>query len=151
MSTFFKIVKLSGQDVRLRCVTFTAWKVSKYRVFSVPCFPIFGLNMDIYFVNIRIQSEYSKTGTRKNSVFGHFSRSDWYLVLFKTSWRGIVMKPKILIALCNIFNENKSLKFPIKTLWVKSSGNAINKKFWKVFKCNLILMVDWGWSAVCFI
>ena len=27
--------------------------------------------MEIYFLNIRIQSEYRKTGTRKNSVFGH--------------------------------------------------------------------------------
>ena len=28
-----------------------------------------------YFVNLRIQSEYGKIRTRKNSVFGHFSRS----------------------------------------------------------------------------
>ena len=39
----------------------TAWKVSKYGVFSVPYFPVFGLNMEIYGV--------------KNSVFGHFSHS----------------------------------------------------------------------------
>ena len=32
--------------------------------------------MYIYFVNLRIQSEYRKIRTRKNSVFGHFSRSD---------------------------------------------------------------------------
>ena len=28
---------------------FTAWKVSKYRVFSGPYFPTFGLNMERYF------------------------------------------------------------------------------------------------------
>ena len=53
----------------------TAWKVSKYGVISGPYFPIFGLNTAIYFVNLRIQSEYRKMWTRNNSVFGHFSRS----------------------------------------------------------------------------
>ena len=48
--------------------------MSKYGVFSGPQFPVFGLNTDIYFVNIRIQSEFGKIRTRENSVFGHFSR-----------------------------------------------------------------------------
>ena len=52
----------------------TAWKVSKYRVFSGPYFPVFGLNTEIY-SNLRIQSEYRKIRIRKNSVFGRFSRS----------------------------------------------------------------------------
>ena len=30
----------------------------------------------IYGVNFRVQSKYGKIRTRKNSVFGHFSRSD---------------------------------------------------------------------------
>ena len=34
--------------------TNTAWKVSKYGVFSGPYFPVFGLNTEIYFVNLRI-------------------------------------------------------------------------------------------------
>ena len=29
-------------------------------------------------VNLRIQSENRKIQTRKNSVFGHFSRSEWF-------------------------------------------------------------------------
>ena len=53
----------------------TAWKVSKYGVISGPYFPVVGLNMEIYFVNLRIQSEYRKIRTRNNSVFEHFSRS----------------------------------------------------------------------------
>ena len=53
----------------------TAWKVSKYAVFSGPYFPLPGLNTKIYEVNLRIQSEYRKIRTRNNSVFGHFSRS----------------------------------------------------------------------------
>ena len=31
--------------------------------------------MQRYFVSLRIQSEYRKTRTRNNSLFGHFSRS----------------------------------------------------------------------------
>ena len=53
----------------------TAWKVSKYGVFSDPYFPVFGLNTEIYSVNLRIRSEYMKIRTRKNSVFGYFSGS----------------------------------------------------------------------------
>ena len=55
-------------------MNYTAWRVSKYGVFSGPHFPVFGLNTEIYFVNIRIQSEFGKIRTRDNSVFGHFSR-----------------------------------------------------------------------------
>ena len=54
----------------------TAWKVFKYGVFPGPYFPVLGLNTEIYSVNLGIQSEYRKIGTRKNSVFGHFSRSE---------------------------------------------------------------------------
>ena len=56
----------------------TAWKVSKYRVFSGTYFPAFGLNTErygVYSVSLRIQSECGKIRSRKNSVFGHFWRS----------------------------------------------------------------------------
>ena len=45
------------------------------RSFSGPYFPAFGLNTEIYGVNLnlRIQSEYRKIRTRKNSVSGPFS------------------------------------------------------------------------------
>ena len=46
--------------------------------FSGPYFPVFGLNTDIYRVNLRIQSKYRKIRTKKNSVFRHFSHSDSY-------------------------------------------------------------------------
>ena len=52
-----------------------AWKVSKYRAFSSPYFSVFGMNMKIFKVNLGIQFEYRKIRPRKNSVFGHFSRS----------------------------------------------------------------------------
>ena len=64
----------------LQCLLFyntcTAWKVSKYRIFSGPYFPAFGLNTERYGVSLRIQPVCEKIRTRKNSVFGHFSRGD---------------------------------------------------------------------------
>ena len=50
----------------------TAWKVSKYWVFSGPYFPAFGLNTKRYSVSLCIQSECGKIRTKKNYVFGHF-------------------------------------------------------------------------------
>ena len=49
--------------------------MSKYGVFSGPYFPVFEMNTEIYGVNLSIPSKYGKIRTRKNSVFGHFSRS----------------------------------------------------------------------------
>ena len=46
--------------------TSTAWRVSKYGVFSGPYFP----------ASLRIQSECGKIWTRKNFVFWHFWRSE---------------------------------------------------------------------------
>ena len=67
----------------LKC-PYTAWKVSKYGFFSGPYFLVLGLNMEIYIVNLRIQSQCRKKRTRKNSVFGHFSRSDIHT--FRKHW-----------------------------------------------------------------
>ena len=53
----------------------TASKLSKYGDISGAYFPVFGLNSEIYPVNLGIQSEYRKMRTGKSSVFGHFSRS----------------------------------------------------------------------------
>ena len=50
-------------------------KCPNTEVFSVPCFPGLGLNMEIYRVDLRIQYEYRKIRTRKISVFGHLLRS----------------------------------------------------------------------------
>ena len=50
-------------------------KVSKYGDFSGPYFPVFGLSTEIYGVNLRIQSDSRKIGTKKKSLFGPFSRS----------------------------------------------------------------------------
>ena len=67
--------------------TNTAWKASKYGVFSGTYFPAFWLNTERYFVSLRIQSKCGKIRTRKNSIFGHFSSSQsiWFNIS-KNRW-----------------------------------------------------------------
>ena len=81
----------------------TAWKLSKYGVILGPYFPVFRRNTEIYGVNLRIQSGYSKIRIRNNSVFGHFLCSDVptkYLVAFFSSMlrlnESILMCQKLL-------------------------------------------------------
>ena len=73
-------------------ICITVWKVSKYGVISGPYFPVFGLNTEIYEVNLRIQSKYRKIRPRNNSVFGHFSRSVccMFFVFDKSSYFHII-------------------------------------------------------------
>ena len=61
--------------ITLLYLTGTAWKVSKYGVISGQYFSVSGLNTEICWLNLRIQSEYRKMRTKNNSVFGQFSRS----------------------------------------------------------------------------
>ena len=53
-------------------------KSFEIRIFSGPFFPEFALNTEIFSVNLPIQSEYRKTRARKNSLFGHFSCSEFH-------------------------------------------------------------------------
>ena len=75
---------------------FTVWRVSKYGVISGSYFPVFGLNTEVYEINLRIQSEWRKIRVRNNSAFGHFSRSGWDSFFWHTtqanSWRIYGMK-----------------------------------------------------------
>ena len=57
----------------------TAWKMSKYGVFSGLYFPAFGLNTE------KMGTECGKIRTRKNFVFGHFSHSRSYTQI-KRKW-----------------------------------------------------------------
>ena len=69
----------------------TAWKVSKYGVFSGPFFPIFELNAERYRASPRIQIECGKIRTRKKT-FNMIIRSwpsqdtmnlsEWFLCLY---------------------------------------------------------------------
>ena len=63
------------QRNRLRLSSVEFLLCAKYGVLSGPYFPVFGVNTEIYSINLRIQSKYGKIRTRKNSVYGHFLRS----------------------------------------------------------------------------
>ena len=86
--------------------------MSQYGVIADPYFPVFGLNTKIYSANLRIQSEYRKIRTRKNSVFGLFSRSESALLI--GVWRSCFTTDLK-------FNHVISKRFSIYTL--KSCGN----------------------------
>ena len=51
------------------------------RGFCGSYFPAFGMNAEIYGVKLRIHSECRKIRTRKNSVYGHYSRCEWPTIL----------------------------------------------------------------------
>ena len=81
-SIFFKVFSLKFECVLQSFLnTDTVWNVSKYGVFSGLYLPAFTLNTEKWEVSLRIQSECGKIRTRKNFVFGHFSRSVRYHAL----------------------------------------------------------------------
>ena len=57
---------------KISSTNITAYKVSKYGVFSGPYFPAFELNMEIYEVNLRTQSKCGKIQTRKTPYLDTF-------------------------------------------------------------------------------
>ena len=69
-SYFWKLCKIHRKTPvwvstlkKIQSVGLTAWRVSKYRVISGPYFAVFGLNTEIYFVNLRNQSGCRKIRT----------------------------------------------------------------------------------------
>ena len=104
----------------------TGWKMSKYWVISGPYFPVFGLNTEIYSVNLRIQSEYRKIRTRNNSAFGHFSRSDKYTILEK-------------INATRLRNQTKLKR-------IKKLDTSYRQKFWVLWPKFYFWKGDWALS-----
>ena len=101
--------------------TITAWKVSKYGVFSGLYFPAFGLNTERYEVSLCIQSECRKIRTRKNSVFGHISHS-----AFLERW-----------VVCYVSNVKKSKKWVNFMLWWRQQLLEMSAEV--IFKIKLLL------------
>ena len=117
-------------------------KSAQIRFFSDPYFPAFRLNTERYSVSLRIQSECGKRRTRKNSLFGHFSRSGFfnpngtvthkskisYLIL--VHWIVNIWQTHILTE----FNKSSSLQMLWKigflknfaeTLWKRDSNTGV--------------------------
>ena len=73
-------------------ITYTAWKVSKYGVFSGPCFPVFALNTEIYSVILCIQPEYRKKRTRKKNPY-----LDTFHVVIMAEYNGMLVHQQIFV------------------------------------------------------
>ena len=97
----------------------TAGKVSKCGVISGPYFPAFGLNMERYFVSLRVQSECRKIRTRNNSVF-------WTIF---TQYQNAFSVWLDLIILNNIrFSMNKDF---IRTVHFQVYIQILQQLFWR--------------------
>ena len=66
---------------------------SKYGVFCGSYFPVFGVNTEIYSVNLHIQSENGKTYGPE--IFGHFSRSENHGLVLRKERRVIEFSQKV--------------------------------------------------------
>ena len=149
----------------------TLWKVSKYGVFSGPYFPVFGLNTEIY--EDRIQSEYGKIQSRKNSVFRHFSRSGvlWKAINFLDNIpKYSYIFSQLCLCLCkmNMFllSSLSSMIIDSTSRWVGCQwvdgyviggwlvGGSVVRGFNKTQEKNMIgvvtLSVPFGWSLFCY-
>ena len=118
--------------------------MSKYAVFSGPYFPVFGMNTEIYAVNHHFHSEYRKVRTRKNSVFGRFSRSVNHI--FRTFFFFHYNMVKIRSASRIIFDYNilgDSQKYMLPILVACPFTNFSDCKFkWKIRPCFERLCFD---------
>ena len=68
----------------------TAWKVSRYRVFSGPYFTVFGLNTERYCMSISVlcMSMYKKCSFFRK--FGVLCFLGWEMFVFLKIWRGLL-------------------------------------------------------------
>ena len=60
------------------------------------------MNTEIYGVNLRIQSEYMKIWARKNSIFGRFSHSVFWV--FGRVGKRLDKKTKVNSEICDVTN-----------------------------------------------
>ena len=89
--------------------------MSRYGVFSGPYFPIFGLNTDIYGVNLKFGRNTGKYGPEKTP----------YLDIFYT----VKISPRILFLVVHIQTLNKKLKL------IGGAIKSFSKIYWvmKIF------------------
>ena len=105
-------------------------KSAQIRSFSGPYFPVLELNTEIYSVNHRIQSEYRKIRTGKNSLFKHILCSDSHSYL--QIKYGLANKKNITK---NAWDEDKSKdeEVQVAVAW-KCSVKRCSLKFIKIHR-----------------
>ena len=97
-----------------------------------PYFPVFGLNREIYFANLRIQCEYRKIRTRSSSIFGKVLRSD-YIIMEITRISSMLPKHCIKFARIQVFTDLYSPRYCLYTGKYRSVKTRILAYFmyWK--------------------
>ena len=115
--------------------TTTAWKMSKYEVFSGPYFPVFGLNTEIYGVNLHFWAlftqhtvlpkttipillylpwnirQFSKTLKQSRSVCGwHICLVIWKCIVSREKWFINKRTPTFHDSMCQLTKQGKCFK-----------------------------------------
>ena len=124
----------------------TAWKVSRYKAFSGPYFPVFGLNTKIYTVNLHIQSEYMKLWKNvcvksawKVSKYRVFCGPYFPVFGLKMEVYSINLHENLHENLTGKYGPEKTLKKKKKILYRFYSWFAMSNYFYS--ECNFFL---WG-------
>ena len=113
----------TSRTTGFQSLPFSLGEVSKYRVISGPYFPVFGLNTEIYGVNLHIQSEYRKIRTRNNSVFGHFLHSFLNDYQHPKIHKGLLRCPEIYVIHFHLFQAKFNDKFFIENIEIPTLGH----------------------------
>ena len=124
------------------------WNVSKYEVFSGLYFSAFARNSERYFISLCIHTEYGKIRTRKNSVFGHFSRSESYNLRVLSQGYSHKFQGFYLCKNHKLFSTNTMIQFlaihksSLRVFWF------FQRKYWpEMGKTELI----WRWTTTTII
>ena len=96
--------------------------------------------MDIYWVNLRIQSEYRKIRTRNNSVFGHFSRSDMFKLMHIFNKKFSFSRSQIIGRFIMLITSNFCNSW-LHISWISSNGRQQTKSKWMVTVCRADLAI----------
>ena len=122
----------------------TAWKVSKYGVFSGPYFSAFGLNTERYSGPLRIRSECGKIRTRKKI-------RSW--TFFMQCAALIIRLFGLIVALPQSTKLLLLLKYSVtgnRTWWYLLSYCSPSSSFSALFCCNKFMSVSFiGTFALC--
>ena len=104
--------------------------MSKYGVFSGPYFSVFGLNTEIYGVNLRIQFEYRKIRTRKTPYLDNFQAAYWLELNFNVDKNYISLKNTSF----SFINRQFFIMFlgDIYMFKVNSNSNGNNRKMCEI-------------------
>ena len=121
-------------------------KSVQIRSFSVSYFPAFGLNTEKYGVFLRTQSECWKIRTRRNSIFGHFSRSVYADFITKwdlCSWNVLQRRESFINQVVRLFYITKQGQWYYKVGQVSQCGTIFIAKWEQELQSRSTFITKW--------